>query len=246
MLFVNGDVTAISGKIKFDGNIRVSESVHSGGYIEAEGDVIIDKYMETGMIKAGGKVIIKLGARSAHKCIIVVKDDIYGNFFESTIIAGEKNIISNSISNRNVDVAGSVIITGSKGVLMGGRTCAMNTIEAQNLGNEVQLLTELDVGYNERVIRRKRELVILKRKLKSEIDIFMNAVRKLETVSEENIEKHNELYQKIGYAITIKQEELQEIKDEEKKYDQIAYRLQGAIDKIGFKKKKNKIVMVKY
>ena len=158
VLELKEDVTAVTGKIVFDGTVHIFGAIHSGGYVESAADVIVEQYMESGTIKAKGNVLIKQGARSKNQCVIYSGGNVSGNFFEAVNIDAEGNLQANSIINSIVDVGGEVTVSGRKGVLMGGSVAAMKGVFTQNLGNEVHIVTKLDLGYNKRAEAKALDL----------------------------------------------------------------------------------------
>ncbi len=149
MLVVREDVTAVTGKLEVDGSVYVIGSIYSGGYIRATGDIIIEHNVETARLIAGGNVMIKKGSCSRHDCFIDAGGEVSGSFFEAANINARGNVKANYIMNSNINTMGRVIVSGSKGVLLGGRICAVRGVDTFNLGNSSHLPTYLDIGRNE-------------------------------------------------------------------------------------------------
>lgn len=166
MLVVREDVTAVTGKLEVDGSVYVIGSIYSGGYIKASGDIIIEHNVETGRIIAGGNVMIKKGSCSRHDCFIEAGGEVSGSFFEAANINARGNVKANYIMNSNINTMGRVIVSGSKGVLLGGRVCAVRGVDTYNLGNTSHIKTFLEVGRTDlyekeqAVFAEKRELLL--------------------------------------------------------------------------------------
>ena len=149
MIVVREDVTAVTGRLEIDGSVYVIGSVYSGGYIKATGDIIIEHNVETGILIAGGNVMIKKGSCSKNDCFIEADGEVSGSFFEAANINAGGNVKANYIMNSNINTLGKVIVSGSKGMLLGGRICAVRGVDTYNLGNSSHLRTVLEIGRND-------------------------------------------------------------------------------------------------
>lgn len=148
MLVVQEDVTAVTGKLEVDGSVYVIGSIYSGGYIKATGDIIIEHNVEAARLIAGGNVMIKKGSCSRNDCFIEAEGEVSGSFFEAANINARGNVKANYIMNSNINTLGRVIVSGKKGVLLGGRICAVKGVDTYNLGNSSHRKTLLEVGRN--------------------------------------------------------------------------------------------------
>lgn len=160
---INEDVTNVSGFIEFAGDIVVYGNVGTGAHIKADRHVIVKGSVEGATIEAGGDIIMQQGINGGNQAKLTAGDHIYADFIEySEVIAGG-NIQSNVIMNSKVSVKGEVILTGREGYIIGGTTHAYKGITAMQFGNEMELPTQLHVGYNE---TDYRELLVINRKVK--------------------------------------------------------------------------------
>lgn len=148
MLVIQEDISAVTGKLEVDGSGYVIGSIYSGGYIKASGDIIIEHNVETARLVAGGNVMIKKGSCSRRGCFIEAGGEVSGSFFESANINARGNVKANYIMNSNINTLGRVIVSGKKGVLLGGTICAVKGVDTYNLGNQSRIKTCLDVGRN--------------------------------------------------------------------------------------------------
>lgn len=166
MLVVREDVTSVTGKLEVDGSVHVIGSIYSGGYIKASGDIIIEHNVETARLIAGGNVMIKKGSCSRHDCFIEAGGEVSGSFFEAANINARGNVKANYIMNSNINTLGRVIVSGSKGVLLGGKISAVRGVDTYNLGNASHIKTFLEVGRTElydkeqAAYAEKRELLL--------------------------------------------------------------------------------------
>lgn len=158
MIIVRENVTAVTGKLEVDGSVYVVGSVCSGGYISATGDIIIEDNVEAAKLIAGGDVMIKKGSCSKNECNIEAQGDVSGKFFEAANICAGGDIRANYIMNSTIRTLGKVVVSGSKGMLLGGTTSAVRGVDTFNLGNRSNLKTVLEVGRTALYDKKQAEL----------------------------------------------------------------------------------------
>ena len=211
MLTVREDVTAVTGKLEVDGSVYVIGSIYSGGYIKATGDIIIEHNVETARLVAGGNVMIKKGSCSKHDCFIDAGGEVSGSFFEAANINAKGNVKANYIMNSDINTMGKVIVSGSRGVLLGGRICAVKGVDTFNLGNKSHLVTLLEIGRNEvydkeqAVFAQKRELVV------AELLALESGWKKLVRMQAVARPVSEEAMKKVRSTILAKNQELAEL-----------------------------------
>ena len=208
MLVVHEDVSSVTGKLEVDGSVYVVGSIYSGGYIKATGDIIIEHNVETARLIAGGNVMIKKGSCSKHDCFIEAGGEVSGKFFEAANINARGNVKANYIMNSNINTMGRVIVSGSKGVLLGGRICAVKGVDTFNLGNSSHLKTILEVGRNELYEKEQAEYAEKREQLLNELsalDMGRNKIIQLITAEKEVPE---DMLRKVCATITVKSQEL--------------------------------------
>ena len=172
VLVVNEDVTAVTGRLEVDGTVHVFGSVYSGGYIKASGDIIIEHTVETARLIAGGNVMIKKGSCSKNDCFIEAGGEVSGSFFEAANIKARGNVKANYIMKSNINTMGKVIVSGSKGVLLGGTICAVRGVDTYNLGNSSHIKTYLEVGRTELYQKEQEEYAERREKLLNDLMIL--------------------------------------------------------------------------
>lgn len=172
VLVVNEDVTAVTGRLEVDGTVHVFGSVYSGGYIKASGDIIIEHNVETARLIADGNVMIKKGSCSKNDCFIEAGGEVSGSFFEAANIKARGNVKANYIMKSNINTMGKVIVSGSKGVLLGGTICAVRGVDTYNLGNSSHIKTYLEVGRTELYQKEQEEYAERREKLLNDLMIL--------------------------------------------------------------------------
>lgn len=211
MIIVREDVTAVTGKLEVEGSVYVIGSVYSGGCIKAEGDIIIEHNVETARLIAGGNVLIKKGSCSKHDCFIEAGGDVSGSFFEAANINAGGNVKANYIMNSNINSMGKIIVSGSKGMLLGGRTCAVKGVDTYNLGNYSHIKTYLDVGRNELYHKQQAKYAEKREQILNELSMLEDAWNKVLKALPPNKEQAVEIIKKLNVSIVAKDQELAEL-----------------------------------
>ena len=270
MLIVREDVTAVTGKLEVDGSVYVIGSIYSGGYIKATGDIIIEHNVETGRLIAGGNVMIKKGSCSKNDCFIDAGGEVSGSFFEAANINAGGNVKANYIMNSNINTKGRVIVSGSKGVLLGGTTSAVKGVDTFNLGNRLHIKTVLDIGRNGIYEKEQEEYGEKREQLLNDLQSLEQERSKMVVMSAAGVDVSEELRRRIYGAIDVKMQELAEMDGEASKLvnqteqttkepvcvrgrahegslitiNGIKYTLKGEVRRVVFKLRGKQVVMV--
>lgn len=270
MVVVREDVTAVTGKLEVDGSVYVVGSVYSGGYIAATGDIIIEHNVQAARLIAGGNIMIKKGSCSKFDCFIEAKGEVSGSFFEAANIDATGNIKANYIMNSNINTMGKVIVSGSKGMLLGGRVRAVRGVDTYNLGNKSHIKTFLEVGRN--ILYDKKQAVYAEQRerILEELSMLEEQWNKILKALPPDREQAVLLIKKLNAAIVAKDHELADldadiskltnVTDQDMKavivrgnayegsiieINTIKYMLPKQVSRIIFKLRNNNVVMVK-
>ncbi len=211
MIVVREDVTAVTGKLEVDGSVYVIGSVFSGGYIVAAGDIIIEHNVETAKLVAGGNVMIKKGSCSKNDCFIEAKGEVSGSFFEAANINAGGNVRANYIMNSVINTFGKVIVSGSKGMLLGGKTCAVMGVDTYNLGNKSHLKTYLEVGRNALYDKKLAMFEAQREQILEQLSMLEQRWNKILQSLPPDKEQAAQLIQKLNAAIVTKDHELADL-----------------------------------
>lgn len=214
MLVIREDVTAVTGKLEVDGSVYVVGSIYSGGYIKATGDIIIEHNVETAKLVAGGNVMIKKGSCSKNDCYIDAGGEVSGSFFEAANINAGGNVNANYIMNSSIKTMGRVIVSGSKGMLLGGRVSAVRGVDTYNLGNRLHLKTVLDIGRNELYEKELAAYEEKREKLLQDLEGLEKEWDKVVKLVDAGREVPEEIQRKIRGAIEVQGLRLAELDGE--------------------------------
>ena len=118
---------------------------------------------------------------------------------------------ANYIMNSNINTMGRVIVSGSKGVLLGGRICAVRGVDTFNLGNSSHIRTVLEVGRNEIYEREQAKFAQMRDHILSELTVLEEGWNKVLKNHSGNLEQTEEALKKLNVAIVAKDNELAEL-----------------------------------
>lgn len=270
MLVVREDVTAVTGKLEVDGSVYVIGSVYSGGYIETTGDIIVEHNVEAGTLIADGNIMIKKGSCSKHDCFIDAKGEVSGSFFEAANINAGGNVRANYIMNSNINTLGKVIVSGSKGMLLGGRVCAVMGVDTYNLGNKSHIKTYLDIGRNELYDMKQGKLAENREEVVDELSIIEERWNTALQTLPPDRDQAVGIIKKLNAAVVAKNKEVADIDAEISKLanltdqnmkavvvrgnahvgsvieiNKVRYALPSAVSRVAFKLKNKNIIIVK-
>lgn len=217
MLVVREDVTAVTGKLEVDGSVYVVGSIYSGGYIKATGDIIIEHNVETAKLIAGGNVMIKKGSCSKNDCFIDAGGEVSESFFEAANINAGGNVKANYIMNSSINTMGRVIVSGSKGMLLGGKISAVRGVDTYNLGNRLHLKTILDIGRNALYEKEHAEYEKKREKLLGDLKALEQEWEKIIQLEEAGRAVPEEIQRKIHAAMEVQGQRLAELDGEDAK-----------------------------
>lgn len=203
VLVIKEDVGASYGNIFFHGAVHIFGNVGANVEICAMGSVSIEGYVEAASIQSGRDVLIKNGMSGAGKGVIHAKGNIIGNFFEACDLHAGGNVEAGYLMNAHTIAENRVTIMGRKGSIIGGKTKGIYGIEAYNIGNRFQILTEVETGVDQEILEKISECQTEYEKVQSELLKIANKIRLLT-----DEEKKTPVYKKILLAqLSLKEQE---------------------------------------
>jgi uncharacterized protein (DUF342 family) len=141
-----------TGDINVNGDVIIRGDVKAGFKVKASGNIEVRGVVEDAELLAGGNVIVRGGVVGQGKGFIKARGDISLNFIHNQKISSVKNIkIEQESVQANLTAGGSIIMSGSKGYLIGGIAQATKSAEINVIGNEQYANTVLIVGNTEKL-----------------------------------------------------------------------------------------------
>ena len=138
---INGSVDAGVGNIDFIGDVTVRGGISEGytvkgKHITVKGSVTNSTVIATLGIELGGAVNSQL----------ICDGEIKTAFAESCDIKCKEQLTAQSLVNCNVVCEGEIVVTGKKGVIIGGECISYGNITANQVGSEGYTKTVINLG----------------------------------------------------------------------------------------------------
>lgn len=201
------DVNQSVGNVAFDGNVMIAGTVSDGVIIEADGDVIIDGFVENATISATGNVILKQGMNGGGTASINAGRSVQGKFFEGVSIKAGEEIRANYVLNCNLYCNDSITIFGKKGLILGGTTFSTREIKVSNVGNEVGVRTNIRMGISDELRSKQIKVESAIRDKENKLLVLRKGQRDFQDKYPAEIRNTMEVYVKIENALfTVTQE----------------------------------------
>lgn len=225
---VLNEVTLATGNIDFDGCVYVKGDVGRGTTIKATEDVVIDGGVEAANIKCGGSALLRQGMNGDGSGRIAAEKNIEGKFFEAVKMSAGKDIRANYCLNCHANADGAVVISGTKGVLAGGKVRAVKGLECFHLGNRAQLSTLVSLGINDHIIKTQRDVETKIASVHKELTILGNALMKFQRTYSAEVRNTMDMYIKIENAIYTKELEQEKLYKKKMRMDESIQGMAGA------------------
>lgn len=166
---VNGDMSLKTGNIDFVGNVIVRGNVPPGFKVEAGGDIHVTGTVEAAILKAGGSIHIALGIVGQNKSVIEASGDLQTTFINQGDVHVGGNIeVGQTIFHSTCTAGGQIICNKGKGLIVGGSTSAIQGIQANEIGNDMQTNTLLFIGVRDHEVKQNKKVEADLKKAKDE------------------------------------------------------------------------------
>ncbi len=151
---IMGDVDLVTGRVEFYGDVVINGSVSKGVMIRAGRNIVIKGTVEAVNMFAGGDIILERGIQGGQVAKLTARGSVFADFIEHTEVYAKGSVSANSILNSKVICDEKVVVSGKKGVIIGGYVHGLQGIESTNLGNEVEVKTIVHAGYEKETYER--------------------------------------------------------------------------------------------
>ena len=155
---ISGNADLSVGNIDFNGDVLVHGNVCAGVSIRAAGTITVDGIVESSDLWAGKDIILRGGMMGGSKSTVFTKGNITAKFFEYTVVEAWGEIQAQVFMNCQVTCRKKILLSGKEAGIIGGKVHAIQGIEAGDLGNDVEIRTEVRVGNDVEVLRRIKAL----------------------------------------------------------------------------------------
>lgn len=185
---VNGDVDFSIGNIDFFGTVVVRGNVPDGFKIHAAGDIKIYGNVEGAELVAKGDILIQQGILGHRKSFVQSDSNIKTSYIlDGKVQAGENIEVTQSIMHSEVSAGKKVICKGVKGLIVGGRIQAGESVVATSIGNQMATQTQIEVGVNPLLRKELQSIQKGKEELLETLDKVNKALLLLDRMEREGM-----------------------------------------------------------
>lgn len=157
---VNSDVDMKSGNINFNGSVTVLGTVRSGFEVRATGDIFVINSVEAASISAGRDIRVNGAIVGGGGTVVKAGRNVFVGHVQNATIEAEGDItVVRSVMHSSIYSTGKVILHDGNGSIVGGVVHALKGIESMSIGSPMGTQTEVVVGSDFLVQRKKQELV---------------------------------------------------------------------------------------
>lgn len=194
---VHGDLSLEVGNIKFVGNVNIHGDVPTGFRIEAGGDVKIYGIVEAATIISGGSIFIYEGFAGLQKGTLKAANDIHVGYMNQGKAEAKNSIyVENSILHSEC-IAGKDVFC-QRGNIIGGTISLGRTLEARDIGNRLNIRTNIHLKIDEKRINQEQKLLAKRKELSKTLsnlslikEKLLSQERKTEQIKELIVRQEN-------------------------------------------------------
>lgn len=172
------NVDISTGNIDFVGTTNIMGDVVEGMKVSSTGDIMVSGVVEGAVLNAGGNIVIKKGVigrgelhtekgESGHGVAHLKSGgSIEARFIENAIVEAAENVTVGELVSHSEVSAHNYVLVGKKGArkghILGGKTTATTSVQAQVIGSQSDVKTIIEVGnapeFHERIRKLQSEL----------------------------------------------------------------------------------------
>lgn len=156
---ITEDVDMLTGKVEFYGDIVIEGNVSAGVLIRAGRNLTINGTVEGCTLFAGGDIVLKRGVQGNGKAKITARGSVFAEFIEYSDVTAGREVQANTILNSTISAGETVTLNGKRGAIIGGSVHALCGIEAQTLGNDVEVKTTVHCGIQPEELKKLKEMI---------------------------------------------------------------------------------------
>ncbi|GAG40034.1 unnamed protein product, partial [marine sediment metagenome] len=146
---IQDSVDFSTGNVDVTCSVEIKGDVKEGFYVRTPYDIEVKGVVEDANISCKGNLKVHAGISGEGISIINVGGDIHtGYIYNQTLKCDGSVYVKSIIRTANVESNDEIVVTGARGVIMGGHITATNKISAEFIGNTNYIPTVIEVGVN--------------------------------------------------------------------------------------------------
>lgn len=200
--YVNENVDNSTGNIKVNGNVVIRGMVLPNFSIEAGGNVEICGMVESGVIKAGGNIVLRAGITGSE---LHCNENLSSRFIENCKVVVKGNIKAEYILGSDINCGKSIELVGEVSKIVGGCCVASQNIVARTIGSPAGVETILNIVSNfkcDEIVKQKNEIINQISELENKINSLESIIsmfKKLESERKLPLDKKS-IYEETMYS----------------------------------------------
>ncbi|MDA3811543.1 MAG: FapA family protein [Spirochaetaceae bacterium] len=188
-----------TGNIDFDGSVDIKGTIADGFTVKASGDIQIGKCIGRAKVISNRNVVLKAGINGDREGFLQCKGNLLTKYIESaTISCGADIFAEEAIMNSQIDIVGSLFLSGRRAELIGGLSIVGGMIHCKKIGNLYGAKTNIILGIHPELIdqffKAQKRLVTRRDKL----DKLDEQLSQLKTIHHKDEESSKKVFQAIS------------------------------------------------
>lgn len=194
-----------TGNIEFDGSVDITGTVADGFSVKATGDVQIGTCIGRAKITSKRNVFLKAGMNGDREGVINCRGNLITKYIESSSIScGGDLLAEEAVMNSQIDVAGSLFLSGRRAELIGGLSIIGGLVHCKKIGNLYDAKTNLIIGIKPSLIEKfflTQKKLELKRDRLDKLDEQLNQMKTLQPKDQDSAKKIFQAIRKVENEI---------------------------------------------
>ncbi len=158
-LYIKEDVDYSVGNIDFPGQVEINGDIKPGFVVRAKKSIKVRGIVEAATVISYEEDVEVTGVKGRDKGMIKAGRDVKAKFLESAHVEAGRDVeVDGPITNSIVKAKNKVLASGKKGVVVGGLTLVGREIEAEEIGSELGVKTEIEIGIDPEIREEERLL----------------------------------------------------------------------------------------
>lgn len=147
---IKGNVDFSTGSIETKGSLQVQGNIKKGFDVQAENNIDVLGYIEDCNVKVGGNISVKSGFYGDGSGILIADGKVDLKYVHSQTVYSRDSInVTNEVIDSKLFALKKIQVIGGKNMAVyGGKLIAGDLVEANCIGNEYNVNTIIEVGYD--------------------------------------------------------------------------------------------------
>lgn len=152
---IGGNVDVSVGNIDFVGDVVIKGSVAEGFIVKGK-NITVSENVTGATLIASGNIESRAGFVFAN---IEAQGDVKVSFAENATIKTKGGITAKSLVNCDITAEQEIVVSGGKGVIVGGNIICYSDITATQVGSDAYAKTNINLGNTPVIIQERNELM---------------------------------------------------------------------------------------